>query len=230
MPVAPTFSSGSKNSPSKFSEPWNIRCSKRWAKPVLPGFSFLLPTWYQTLTATIGALWSSWTTSVSPFWRTNFWNSMFTVSAIEPDLPAIELALSAAGGLAGAGGFPCAWFAASDSSRAAAREPRARRRAASERPRRRDERDMVLLPEWVDRGDLAFARHDRAALTFHGPSRDGGEVGRIDSGAGLCPRRARCARAQRLTSRGTWVRCRPRAGSSAGRGRRSPCSRRSWAR
>ena len=57
-------------SPFMCSEGWNIRCSKRWANPVRPGFSFLEPTWYQTLTATMGALWSSWTTSVSPFLRT----------------------------------------------------------------------------------------------------------------------------------------------------------------
>jgi len=29
-------------------------CSNKWAKPVLPGRSFFEPTWYQTLTATIG--------------------------------------------------------------------------------------------------------------------------------------------------------------------------------
>ena len=29
-------------------------CSKRWAKPVRPGRSSLEPTWYQTLTPTIG--------------------------------------------------------------------------------------------------------------------------------------------------------------------------------
>src|SRR5512143_1165453 len=50
-----------------------MRCSKRWAKPVLPATSFFEPTWYQTLKATIGALWSSWTIRVSPLSRTNFW-------------------------------------------------------------------------------------------------------------------------------------------------------------
>src|ERR1017187_1822808 len=49
-----------------------MRCSNRCANPVLPGRSFFEPTWYQTLTATMGALWSSGTTSVSPFPRTNF--------------------------------------------------------------------------------------------------------------------------------------------------------------
>src|SRR5512143_3764995 len=51
-----------------------MRCSKRWAKPVLPGFSFFEPTWYQTFTAAIGALWSSWTIRVRPLPSTYFWN------------------------------------------------------------------------------------------------------------------------------------------------------------
>src|SRR5512143_364417 len=51
-----------------------MRCSKRWAKPVLPGFSFFEPTWYQTFTAAIGALWSSWTIKVRPLPSTYFWN------------------------------------------------------------------------------------------------------------------------------------------------------------
>jgi hypothetical protein len=46
--------------------PLNIRCSKRWAKPVLPGFSFFEPTWYQMFTATMGALWSSCTSTGQP--------------------------------------------------------------------------------------------------------------------------------------------------------------------
>jgi hypothetical protein len=40
----------------KLALPENIRCSNRWAKPVLPGFSFLEPTWYQVFTATTGDL------------------------------------------------------------------------------------------------------------------------------------------------------------------------------
>jgi hypothetical protein len=47
-------------------EPWNITCSKRWAKPVLPGTSFLDPTAYQMQTATTGARWSSATISRKP--------------------------------------------------------------------------------------------------------------------------------------------------------------------
>src|SRR4029079_5921735 len=38
-----------------FREPWNITCSNRWAKPVLPSTSCLEPTSYQRLTATTGA-------------------------------------------------------------------------------------------------------------------------------------------------------------------------------
>src|SRR5436309_2541672 len=32
----------------RFAEPLNIRCSKRWAKPLRPFFSSREPTWYQT--------------------------------------------------------------------------------------------------------------------------------------------------------------------------------------
>ena len=38
-----------------FREPWNITCSKRWAKPVLPSTSCFEPTSYQRLIATTGA-------------------------------------------------------------------------------------------------------------------------------------------------------------------------------
>src|ERR1700690_476972 len=50
-------------------EPWNITCSKRWAKPVLPGTSFFEPTAYQMLTATTGARWSSAMTRRRPLGR-----------------------------------------------------------------------------------------------------------------------------------------------------------------
>src|SRR6185369_2426341 len=53
-------------SPGRLSVPLNIRCSNRWAKPVLPFGSSFEPTLYQTLTAAIGALWSSWTMTVRP--------------------------------------------------------------------------------------------------------------------------------------------------------------------
>src|SRR5215207_10081517 len=46
-------------------------CSKRWAKPVRPGRSFADPTWYQRLTATIGAVWSSESVTNSPFGNEN---------------------------------------------------------------------------------------------------------------------------------------------------------------
>ena len=50
----------------EFSEPPNIRCSNRWAKPVEPAGSSLEPTLYQMDTATTGALRSSWTMTVRP--------------------------------------------------------------------------------------------------------------------------------------------------------------------
>jgi hypothetical protein len=64
----------------KCSEPLKTRCSKRWAKPVRPGRSFFEPTWYQTFTATMGALWSSCTTSVSPFWSRKVVKGMSGIS------------------------------------------------------------------------------------------------------------------------------------------------------
>lgn len=69
MSVVPTFSSGAKKLPLLFSEPENIRCSNRCAKPVLPAGSSPEPMWYQMLTATTGALWSSCTTTVRPLGR-----------------------------------------------------------------------------------------------------------------------------------------------------------------
>src|SRR5438093_9850127 len=66
-------SNGWKKSSLKCSLPLNIRCSNRWAKPVRLGRSFFEPTWYQMFTATIGALGSSWTSRVRPFFRTNRW-------------------------------------------------------------------------------------------------------------------------------------------------------------
>ena len=44
-------------------------CSKRCAKPVRPGASRPVPTWYQTYTATSGSEWSSCTTTLSPLGR-----------------------------------------------------------------------------------------------------------------------------------------------------------------
>src|SRR5688572_7544956 len=52
---------------STLAEPWNIMCSNRWAKPVLPGFSCLLPTSYHRFTATSGARGSRDSTTRSPF-------------------------------------------------------------------------------------------------------------------------------------------------------------------
>ena len=62
---------GAKNSPLWFSEPWNIRCSNRCAKPLRPAGSSLLPTWYQMFTATIGALRSVCTITRRPLGRVN---------------------------------------------------------------------------------------------------------------------------------------------------------------
>jgi hypothetical protein len=45
------------------------------------GFSFFEPTWYQRLTATIGALWSSCTTTVMPLSSLNVSNSMSSAPA-----------------------------------------------------------------------------------------------------------------------------------------------------
>ena len=90
----------------KCSLPLNIRCSKRWANPVLPGRSFFDPTWYQTLTATMGALWSSWTMRTRPFGSTKRWKAILGVSI--PGAAATEVDLAArapaAGVLAGAAG------------------------------------------------------------------------------------------------------------------------------
>src|SRR5258708_39329641 len=83
------------------SEPPNMRCSNRWAKPVRPGGSSLEPIEYQMLTATTGALWSSWTTTRRPLGRVNSWCGMLTCAT----RLRIELAGGAcAGGAAGGGG------------------------------------------------------------------------------------------------------------------------------
>src|SRR5687768_3468237 len=53
-----------------------MRCSKRWAKPLRPSGSSLLPTWYQMLTATMGALRSVWTITRRPLGSVNSSNLM----------------------------------------------------------------------------------------------------------------------------------------------------------
>ena len=68
--------------PCECSLPPNIKCSNRCANPVLPGFSFFEPTWYHTLMATIGALWSSCTMTVRPLSKTNFWNGNVYILAL----------------------------------------------------------------------------------------------------------------------------------------------------
>ena len=51
-------------------------CSNRWANPLRPGTSSPLPTWYQTLTATSGTLWSGARITSSPFGSLYFSTSM----------------------------------------------------------------------------------------------------------------------------------------------------------
>jgi hypothetical protein len=69
---------------------------EQMAKPVLLFFSFFEPTWYQTFTATMGALWSSWTISVSPFFRRTFLYGISTaVSAATPGAQVVSVSTSA---------------------------------------------------------------------------------------------------------------------------------------
>ncbi len=50
-------------------EPWNIRCSNRWARPVRPSTSCREPTSYQRQTAATGVRWSSESTRRRPLSR-----------------------------------------------------------------------------------------------------------------------------------------------------------------
>src|SRR5689334_17324006 len=102
----------------KFWLPENIRCSNRWAKPVLPCGSFLEPTWYQGLTATTGDLWSSCTSTVRPFFSTNL---VYGMSGI--GMSALAALAAAGAGLAGAAS---AREAVRDRPSAADRQPEAR--------------------------------------------------------------------------------------------------------
>src|SRR5262249_2115086 len=70
--LAPACSARPKYLPGAFFDPSNISCSKRCAKPVRPGFSFLEPTWNHSLTWTIGSLRSTCRMTWSPLDRTNF--------------------------------------------------------------------------------------------------------------------------------------------------------------
>jgi len=63
--------SGPKYSSSWWALPWNIRCSKRWAKPDRPAGSSLEPTPYQTFTCTSGRSWSGAMITWSPLSREN---------------------------------------------------------------------------------------------------------------------------------------------------------------
>src|SRR5207248_1781118 len=75
---------------------WYIKCSKRCANPVLPGLSFFEPTWYHTFTATMGALWSSWTMSVSPLSSVNSLKGMSTSCAKRPHAASAQTKVSTA--------------------------------------------------------------------------------------------------------------------------------------
>src|SRR6478609_7579997 len=56
-----------ENFPAGFlAVPLNMRCSRKWAKPDLPGVSSAAPTLYQIMCVTTGARWSGMTTSSNP--------------------------------------------------------------------------------------------------------------------------------------------------------------------
>jgi hypothetical protein len=94
--LAPAFSTKPKYSSGACSEPWNIRCSNRWAKPVRPGFSFFEPTWNHWLTLTIGSLRSTCRMTVSPFGSVYCSNSILGASAAGAGDPAAARASAAA--------------------------------------------------------------------------------------------------------------------------------------
>src|SRR5437868_12657187 len=59
-----------ENSPAGcFAVPLNIRCSRKWASPDLPGVSSAEPTLYQTIWVTTGVRWSGITTTCMPLPR-----------------------------------------------------------------------------------------------------------------------------------------------------------------
>src|SRR5262245_16693936 len=62
-------------------EPWNMKCSNRCAKPVLPGCSSFEPTAYQRFTAATGATRSGATITRSPL------SSRRSSNAIAPRAP-----------------------------------------------------------------------------------------------------------------------------------------------
>ena len=59
-----------ENSPAGWSRvPLNIRCSRKWAMPDLPGGSSAEPALYQTMWVTVGVRWSGMTTTCRPLSR-----------------------------------------------------------------------------------------------------------------------------------------------------------------
>src|SRR4051812_38047291 len=130
------------NTSLKFWLPLNIRCSNRCAKPVLPGFSFLDPTWYQVSMATTGVLWSSCTSKVRPLDRTNF---VYGICGIGMSTAAgfTVGALAAAAGLAA--GWAADWVNAAVGSSASVAAAASRRRVTVdiESPGRQQARRML---------------------------------------------------------------------------------------
>ncbi len=76
--------------------PMNIRCSKRWAKPVWCAASMRDPTLYVTSTATMGREWSSWRMTVMPLCSFELVNGMDTSSACATGAPNAVQASAAA--------------------------------------------------------------------------------------------------------------------------------------
>src|SRR5271166_273762 len=78
----------SENSPFGWAlVPLNIRCSRKWAMPDLPGGSSAAPFWYQIIWVTTGARWSGITTTLRPFSRVK---SAIRVEAEEVEVIAIR--------------------------------------------------------------------------------------------------------------------------------------------
>src|SRR5262249_57385685 len=108
---------------------WSIICSKRWAKPVLPRFSFLEPTWYQRFTWTSGSFLSWWRITWRPFGRVYFSKGMDTGRGFGAAAVAVAIAASAMGTSA-------AW-----AKRGRGMEGRMHARRKNEKPGRRREAD-----------------------------------------------------------------------------------------
>src|SRR4029077_18120392 len=78
-----------------FAVPLNMRCSRKCAKPDLPGVSSAAPTLYQIMCVTTGARWSGMTTSSNPLARVKCATSVPACSAASEGTIAAESAMSA---------------------------------------------------------------------------------------------------------------------------------------